>query len=96
MVLEWQCVLVELDIDANEAVELLRLVRDSHKPTDDSSSAATTAVTALDLLQTVRCQQPIVTFSEQLDTLLGGGVPLGKMTEFCGAPGTGKTQIWYC
>ena len=51
-------------------------------------------MTALDILQSAYDQQPIVTFSEQLDTLLGGGVVLGKMTEFCGAPGAGKTQIW--
>lgn len=27
------------------------------------------------------------------DDMLGGGVPLGKSTEFCGAPGIGKTQL---
>ena len=27
--------------------------------------------------------------------MLGGGVPVGKITEFCGAPGIGKTQIGY-
>ena len=27
--------------------------------------------------------------------MLGGGVPVGKITEFCGAPGVGKTQIGY-
>lgn len=25
--------------------------------------------------------------------MLGGGVPTGAVTEFCGAPGLGKTQI---
>ena len=39
-------------------------------------------------------QQFIVTFSERLDGMLGGGVPLTKITEFCGTPGIGKTQIW--
>ena len=29
----------------------------------------------------------------QMDDLLGGGVPLGKITEFAGAPGIGKTQM---
>jgi len=85
--LRW-CVLVELGIDTKEAVELLQLVR-------DSSKASEPVVTALDLMCSVYNQQPIVTFSEQLDTLLGGGVPLGKVTEFCGAPGVGKTQIWW-
>lgn len=35
----------------------------------------------------------IATFSKDLDELLGGGVALGTVTEFCGAPGVGKTQI---
>jgi len=81
------CVLLELGIDAKEAVELLQLVRGSKKQHDDN-------VTALDLLRMADNNQPIVSFSEQLDNLLGGGVALGKMTEFCGAPGIGKTQLW--
>ena len=79
--------MLELGIDAKEAVELLLLVRSSSKERDSD-------VTALDLLHGTQSQQPIVSFSEELDTLLGGGVPLGKMTEFCGAPGVGKTQLW--
>jgi len=82
-----RCIVLELGIDAKEAVELLQLVRSSSKERDSD-------VTALDLLHGTQSQQPIVSFSEELDTLLGGGVPLGKMTEFCGAPGVGKTQLW--
>ena len=29
----------------------------------------------------------------QVDSMLGGGVPVGKITELCGAPGVGKTQF---
>ncbi|XP_048648226.1 DNA repair protein RAD51 homolog 3 isoform X2 [Marmota marmota marmota] len=29
------------------------------------------------------------------DNILGGGVPLMKTTEICGAPGVGKTQLWH-
>nr|8GJ8_A Chain A, RAD51C [Alvinella pompejana] len=50
-------------------------------------------VTILDLLKDERSQLSIVTFSEQLDQILGGGVPLTKITEICGAPGVGKTQL---
>ena len=35
----------------------------------------------------------ITTFSRSLDSLLDGGVPLGSVTEICGAPGVGKTQL---
>lgn len=49
-------------------------------------------LTALELLQ--QEERRIVTFSSQLDAMLGGGVPLGKTSELCGAPGVGKTQLW--
>ena len=48
---------------------------------------------AYELLQQEQSAGCVVTFCEQLDNMLGGGVPVGKITEFCGAPGIGKTQI---
>lgn len=56
--------------------------------------AATESITALDLLHQEQAQGSIVTFSSRLDGVLGGGVPVGKTTEICGAPGVGKTQLW--
>lgn len=35
----------------------------------------------------------IITLCKKLDVSLGGGVPVRVITEFCGAPGTGKTQL---
>lgn len=35
----------------------------------------------------------IPTGSKSLDGLLGGGIPSGRVTEFAGASGTGKTQL---
>lgn len=35
----------------------------------------------------------IATFARDFDTMLGGGVPLGCVTEMCGSPGMGKTQM---
>lgn len=35
----------------------------------------------------------IATSSQELDTALSNGVPSGVITEFCGQPGSGKTQI---
>lgn len=35
----------------------------------------------------------IVTFCKSVDTVLGGGIKLGHITEIIGAPGTGKTQL---
>ena len=37
----------------------------------------------------------IMTFSQQLDMALDGGVKCGQVTEICGLPGSGKTQLWY-
>ena len=51
-------------------------------------------VSALELLQCERVESSIVTFVPGVDEMLGGGVALGKVTEFCGAPGLGKTQFW--
>lgn len=30
-----------------------------------------------------------------MDELLNGGVQLGRITELSGAPGSGKSQLWY-
>lgn len=46
------------------------------------------------LLQSEQNRNPIVTFCAKLDEILGGGIPLCKLTEFCGPPGIGKTQLW--
>ncbi|XP_065890495.1 DNA repair protein RAD51 homolog 3-like isoform X2 [Dysidea avara] len=49
--------------------------------------------TALELMKQEESQTGIVTFSAQIDEMLGGGVPLGRITEICGPPGIGKTQL---
>lgn len=60
-----------------------------------AEGGAPAALTALDLMLKEESElRTIVTFSSQLDQALGGGVLLGKITELCGAPGVGKTQLW--
>jgi len=49
--------------------------------------------TAWDLLHTEQNTHPIITFCAALDGILMGGVQRGKLTEFAGAPGVGKTQL---
>lgn len=51
------------------------------------------AVSARDLYDRERRLRPIITFCSGLDSVLGGGVAQAQVTEFCGAPGLGKTQI---
>ena len=48
---------------------------------------------ALELLQQEKLRKPISTLSHGIDRMLGGGVPLARVTEFCGIPGSGKTQV---
>jgi len=49
--------------------------------------------TALELHRQESARRRIMTFAAELDGLLGGGVPTGEVTEFCGVPGIGKTQV---
>jgi RecA/RadA recombinase len=36
--------------------------------------------------------KPIKTYCEDLDAMMGGGVPVGQITEFCGVPGAGQAN----
>ena len=64
-----------------------------HTSHDDKQSSSLTGHSALELLHQEKQQGSIVTFCARVDEMMGGGVALGKVTEFCGAPGLGKTQI---
>ncbi|KAM8977116.1 DNA repair protein RAD51 homolog 3 [Pelodytes ibericus] len=49
--------------------------------------------TGLELLAQEQAEGVIITFCSALDELLGGGINLSKITEICGPPGVGKTQL---
>lgn len=52
------------------------------------------AKSCLDVWKEESQQLGIVTFCKDLDLILGGsGVPVGQITELCGPPGSGKTQL---
>eukprot|EP01018_Ginkgo_biloba_P016183 Gb_10222 [translate_table: standard] len=51
------------------------------------------AKTAWDLLCEEKTMKRIVTFSEDLDVILGGGIGCKEVTEVGGVPGVGKTQL---
>jgi len=84
---------IEAGISQEEAVEVLQMLKDDAHP--HQQRAPTESLTALDLLHQEQTLGSIVTFCSGLDDVLGGGVPVGKTTEICGAPGVGKTQLWY-
>ena len=82
----------ELQITCEEALDIIKTI---HNFTNQNNGphSSTSPTTAFDLLEKEKNQGHIVTFCEGLDEMLGGGVPVGKITEFCGAPGVGKTQM---
>ncbi|KAJ9581526.1 hypothetical protein L9F63_023300 [Diploptera punctata] len=62
-------------------------------PIDFMSVSKCPSKSALDLWQD-ECMAPhIVTFSKSMDDMLDGGITVGQITELCGAPGSGKTQL---
>ncbi|XP_071093017.1 DNA repair protein RAD51 homolog 3-like [Haliotis cracherodii] len=84
----------ELGISTEAALEVIKTVFQEDVGVSGSRRTSTPrSVTALEMLQLEQSLPNIFTFSEKLDDILGGGVPLAKITEFCGAPGIGKTQV---
>ncbi|XP_063002558.1 DNA repair protein RAD51 homolog 3 [Elgaria multicarinata webbii] len=86
----------ETGISKQEALEILQVVRrerhgDGAKPAGEP--AAVRKYTALELFEEEQVQGFIITFCSALDGILGGGMQLTKLTEICGAPGVGKTQL---
>lgn len=74
-------------IDAAEADSILDALK------EHCSRETLVPIRKLLAQEAVRDSKRIATFSRELDGLLGGGVALGVLTEFCGAPGAGKTQL---
>ncbi|KAM3872249.1 DNA repair protein RAD51 homolog 3 [Diretmus argenteus] len=94
----------EAGLSQQEAVEVLQAVRSKGGGGGGGGGVEAAAargggaegggpLTALELLQQEEELRSIVTFSSALDEALGGGFPVGKTTEICGAPGVGKTQL---
>ncbi|XP_042298426.1 DNA repair protein RAD51 homolog 3 [Sceloporus undulatus] len=86
----------EIGISKEEALEILQVVK--REPHDDGAKssgepASVRKYTALQLLEEEQVQGFIITFCSALDGILGGGIQLTKITEVCGAPGIGKTQL---
>jgi len=78
----------ETQLTHEEALTILRLVDSRH-----GDGVLSVGKSAAVLLNEERVRLPIVTFCSELDALLGGGVATAEITEFCGVPGVGKTQL---
>eukprot|EP00277_Geminigera_cryophila_P017429 CAMPEP_0179449188 /NCGR_PEP_ID=MMETSP0799-20121207/33171_1 /TAXON_ID=46947 /ORGANISM="Geminigera cryophila, Strain CCMP2564" /LENGTH=359 /DNA_ID=CAMNT_0021242055 /DNA_START=81 /DNA_END=1160 /DNA_ORIENTATION=+ len=79
----------ETQMSQKDAVEVLRAIRGDARPAQKGGKSA------LELLQENKDAGPkhVITFCADMDNMLGGGVAMGEVTEFCGAPGIGKTQL---
>ncbi|XP_017345240.1 DNA repair protein RAD51 homolog 3 isoform X2 [Ictalurus punctatus] len=83
--------LCKAGLSQEEADEVLWTLRDDSSPLQQGAELQ--SLTALDLLHQEETRGSIVTFCSELDSVLGGGVPVGKTMEICGVPGIGKTQL---
>mmetsp|Transcript_9355 Transcript_9355/g.16402 ORF Transcript_9355/g.16402 Transcript_9355/m.16402 type:complete len:420 (-) Transcript_9355:333-1592(-) len=85
----------ELRMDAKEVLTLVNEIKQVAGEGSTSRYSPKTQVghTALSLLEARKSIGHVVTYCEELDRLLEGGVPTGEITEFCGVPGCGKTQL---
>ncbi|KAM9321222.1 DNA repair protein RAD51 homolog 3 [Gastrophryne carolinensis] len=79
----------ESGISEDAAQEALKII----KRQSEINLSQSPKFTALDLIEQEQAQGAVITFCSTLDEILGGGVPLGKITEICGPPGVGKTQL---
>eukprot|EP00899_Mesostigma_viride_P028489 jgi/Mesvir1/8825/Mv02726-RA.1 len=81
----------EVGITHEEALHVFRLT--PYSGNAYRFGPATEAHSALELFRVQKKAAKMRTFCQSLDNLLGGGLVAGDVTEFCGAPGVGKTQL---
>lgn len=75
----------ELGVTPDIALAIHRATEPSF--TKGPEAEAKLELTAKDILTKHGSTRPIITFCRQIDIMLGGGVPVGQITEFCGVPG---------
>jgi RAD51-like protein 2 len=84
----------ECNISVDIALSVLQCVAKSYtQESTEESKNESSVLTAKDFVLKAQTEKPIITFCESLDSMLGGGVFIGQITEFCGVPGVGKTQL---
>lgn len=92
----------EADISHRDALSVLKLIRG--EPSEPSQSAGSKGsvsdatpvkggISAMDIYRESQKHPKVITFCHEVDEMLGGGVAMGEVTELCGAPGIGKTQM---
>lgn len=90
----------DLSKELNTSIEMANAILETLAPSFTSSrvptsikQGGTAAMTAKDVSIKAQSLKPIITFCKSIDQMLGGGIPMGQITEICGLPGIGKTQL---
>ena len=84
---------IELQITPEHAAKVLKALASNASGYTTQPQQGIKGISALEVLKKERARCSIVTFCAEVDEMFGGGVPIGEVTEFCGVPGIGKTQI---
>ncbi|KAK9813256.1 hypothetical protein WJX72_011511 [[Myrmecia] bisecta] len=79
----------EVQITPEEALLVLKVA----SVRQGQQGGITGARSAQQLYEREAAAKRIITFCPELDQVLGGGIASGQITEFCGVPGVGKTQL---
>ena len=85
--------LADADITHKEALSILKELRGEAAQRGGGLETPKGGVSAMEMYRQGLKHPRIITFCGELDEMLGGGVASGEVTEFCGAPGIGKTQM---
>jgi RAD51-like protein 2 len=80
----------EIGVSADVALKIIKTAQES--TATKSESCEDISLTAKDILTKHGSTRHLITFSRQIDVMLGGGIPVGQITEFCGVPGVHKKQ----
>jgi len=90
----------ELKVTPNISLSILKCAKESallstkstqNDESNDNAQENTgldeVSFTAKDLLSKMSANRHIITFCKEMDSMLGGGIPIGQITEICGVPG---------
>lgn len=80
----------ETGLTAEEALDVLKIV---FSDSESQKRADILSCSAYDILTEEKSILPLSTSCSALDDILGGGIAISKVTELCGCPGSGKTQL---
>ncbi len=83
------------DVRANQSNKTIEMSSNSQSISLLSSQAlaAENIFTAKDLIYKWSSLKPIISFCKEIDVMLGGGFPIGQITEICGVPGVSQHPL---